>query len=220
MSHRSRAPRQIQDDLVDQTLDALAESSEGHRQRLFEARESLAELTAIVSSGPRPGLDKLCETIYEFLSLMLKQGAVEEPDGLGIAMRLVDYVGVALSCPVPMNTYGGPALSLSAGGAKRSIPPAVRRTKVRPEDLSFDSIDQTRLGEILVKMGTIEADDLDRALVLQRVVHQRLGEVLVSVGALSDETLNEALKVQREKTIAITEGQQPAQDDDGPRRAG
>lgn len=220
MSHRSREPRQIQENLVDQTLDALAESSEGHRQRLFEARESLAELTVIVSSGPRPGLDNLCETIHEFLSLMLKQGAVEEPEGLGIAMRLVDYVGVALSSPAPLSMYGGPTLSLSTGGAKQDSAPVAPRTKVRPEDFSFESVNQTRLGEILVKMGTIEADDLDRALVLQRVVHQRLGEVLVSVGVLSDETLDEALKVQREKTIEIAEGQLPPDDGDGPRQAG
>jgi type IV pilus assembly protein PilB len=53
-----------------------------------------------------------------------------------------------------------------------------------------------RLGEVLVRNGSISAEGLDQALAEQRKRHRPLGQVLVQLGLVSDETMRQALGIQ------------------------
>lgn len=53
-----------------------------------------------------------------------------------------------------------------------------------------------KLGDILINMGSITPDQLDVALIEQKIVGKRLGEYLVCKSIISEETLVEALAKQ------------------------
>ena len=53
-----------------------------------------------------------------------------------------------------------------------------------------------RLGEVLLRNGSITPPRLEEALAQQRVKHRPLGEVLVKMGFIADETLRQALAIQ------------------------
>lgn len=56
--------------------------------------------------------------------------------------------------------------------------------------------DSTNLGNVLLKMGIISGEELDRALDVQRDKDQLLGACLVFIGALTQDELELALELQ------------------------
>jgi len=59
-----------------------------------------------------------------------------------------------------------------------------------------------RLGDILLRAGTISREQLDQALAMQQVSRgRRLGEILVSLGALAPEELRRLLRFQIEEAV-------------------
>ncbi|MGE3618448.1 MAG: DUF4388 domain-containing protein, partial [Gemmatimonadales bacterium] len=59
-----------------------------------------------------------------------------------------------------------------------------------------------RIGDLLLRSGTVSRDQLDRALELQRRARgRRLGEILVSLGALSTEELARVVRFQIEEAV-------------------
>src|SRR5438034_10354832 len=59
-----------------------------------------------------------------------------------------------------------------------------------------------RLGDILVKHGTISPDQLDAAIQLQfRERDRKLGEILVGMGVLTQEDLERYMRVQIEESV-------------------
>ncbi len=67
-------------------------------------------------------------------------------------------------------------------------------------------VNETRLGQILLRQGRIDCKTLDQALVIQKVGCKRLGEVLLGMGLLTDEELRGALDHQRELTLELADG--------------
>lgn len=59
--------------------------------------------------------------------------------------------------------------------------------------------DGLRLGEILVEMAFLRADDVKRALAMQQDTGCRLGEALVNLGLLTKKGLEAALRVQQRR---------------------
>ena len=53
-----------------------------------------------------------------------------------------------------------------------------------------------RLGDLLVSIGLISEDDLNRALSLQKQTNKRLGKVLTEYNIISEQQLIEALELQ------------------------
>ena len=63
-----------------------------------------------------------------------------------------------------------------------------------PADQPADRL--PRLGEMLIERGKIEADDLERALELQRERGDKLGKILVDMGLIAQRDLLAALSDQ------------------------
>ncbi|MFN0008222.1 MAG: hypothetical protein ACKVXR_09965 [Planctomycetota bacterium] len=59
--------------------------------------------------------------------------------------------------------------------------------------------DGNRFGEIMVRMAFLKAEDVERALELQRHKNCRLGEAMVDLGLLSRRGLDAALHLQKKK---------------------
>jgi type IV pilus assembly protein PilB len=62
-----------------------------------------------------------------------------------------------------------------------------------------------RLGELLVKRGRLDSDQLERALKVQREKGGRLGKILVGLGYLSEKQILEALSQQFDMPVVQTE---------------
>jgi len=59
-----------------------------------------------------------------------------------------------------------------------------------------------RVGDVLLRAGTITREQLDQALSMQRMARgRRLGEILVSLGALAPEELRRVLRIQLEEAV-------------------
>ncbi|MBI5498502.1 MAG: protein kinase [Deltaproteobacteria bacterium] len=59
-----------------------------------------------------------------------------------------------------------------------------------------------RLGEVLIKLGALRPEDLERALRTQRELGKRLGETLLHLGFVDEDTVLKALARQRRITFA------------------
>ena len=72
----------------------------------------------------------------------------------------------------------------------------------RPAEIPETSPDgaRTRIGELLVERGAVQADDVARALQIQQSVGGRLGALLVRTGALSEDVLLRTLSEQQGAT--------------------
>jgi len=58
-----------------------------------------------------------------------------------------------------------------------------------------------RLGTILIRLGVVTEDDIERALEIQRGVEDRIGEVLLRMGVASKEDIERALEIQHEYPV-------------------
>ncbi|MDZ7814704.1 MAG: DUF4388 domain-containing protein [Planctomycetota bacterium] len=58
-----------------------------------------------------------------------------------------------------------------------------------------------RLGEVLLRMRLISAEELEQALATQRTTREKLGDILVRSGFISEEKITDALRFQQEETI-------------------
>jgi general secretion pathway protein E len=67
-----------------------------------------------------------------------------------------------------------------------------------------------RLGEMLVERGKIEAEDLDRALELQRERGDKLGKILVDMGLVAQRDVLAALSEQLDVPLVTIDGPPPA----------
>ncbi|MGH9143681.1 MAG: hypothetical protein ACRD2I_21300, partial [Vicinamibacterales bacterium] len=83
----------------------------------------------------------------------------------------------------------------------RHVPlaPELARQKLmpqRPLNLVRESSERPRLGEVLVRGGAINADQLHHALTQQKQLKLPIGQLLVRLNYLSDEIMRQALSVQ------------------------
>lgn len=61
----------------------------------------------------------------------------------------------------------------------------------------YDKPDDTPLGEILVRQGSITEEELYRALAPQQITSNQLGQILMQLGALTEEQLESGLAYRR-----------------------
>lgn len=83
-----------------------------------------------------------------------------------------------------------------------------RNPKRSPADfgsVAYQMVNESRLGELLIKMGKLEPAQLDRALVIQKLSRKRLGDVLMAMDAVDMRALQAALEVQRQETLRFTD---------------
>jgi hypothetical protein len=196
--------------------DAIQESKSGQRQDLFAARDALSALATEIEVGPNEPLGQIVEVIQKILGSLLRGSSFgEDSSVLDLAEMLANYLGSAIAIPqddpwgIPSMSAGSAVkLSLGEPGASGFIQRLVDTSHTEPfegED-SLKLINDSRLGMTLVRLGMIDAETLDKALVLQGVGCKRLGEVLLGMGALTDEALEEGLAEQRAVTLRLADG--------------
>lgn len=196
--------------------DAIQESKSGQRQDLFVARDALSALATEIEAGPNEPLGQIVEVIQKILGSLLRGSSFgEDSSVLDLAEMLVNYLDSAIAIPrddpwgIPSMSAGSAVkLSLGEPGDSGFVQRLVDTSHTEPfesED-SLKLINDSRLGMTLVRLGMIDAETLDKALVLQGVGCKRLGEVLLGMGALTDGALDEALAEQRAVTLRLADG--------------
>ncbi|MEM8714010.1 MAG: hypothetical protein AAGG01_23960 [Planctomycetota bacterium] len=152
---------------------AFAAFEKGERNRLYETRDSLMGLTGAVESSGNEQLAPLSEIASRMLGLVIMEGGLSEPRAIQIVRELLAYVEAQLM---------GEESEQGPGGV-------------------FHVVNSEKLGDLLVRKGLISADDVNKALLLQRVSNgRRIGQVLVAMNAIDQRTLDEILNHQRAET--------------------
>jgi len=210
-------------------VDLLERRSRGD-QWLFEARGAAHQLASEVAKEGNPRLEPVCFAIRDLFGHLLRHGLQEGDEVLPAVGLLVQFVGDTLNGGVASNSGARRGtLQLGSQGRSSGLPPAPNAEPLHPgmsslrlrasltatglhEATRIDGpeawrmVNETRLGEILVREGRIDGKTLDQALVLQQVGCKRLGEVLVGMGKLAPDVLSEALDHQRELTLKLADG--------------
>ncbi len=157
---------------------AFAAFESGHRGKLFDSRDSVVELSRELEAGGWGGDSvKLCDVTARLLGRVLRQGALDERAALSVVRELLALLEGQVARD-PAETPGK-YVSDGAGGV-------------------FKIVNESRLGEMLVRMGKLHPAQVQQALVLQRVSKdKRFGEVLIAMNAIDRRTLDEALEAQQ-----------------------
>lgn len=148
----------------------------GQRGRLFDSRDAMLALAEEVAAGGWSETVKLCELTARLLGLVLRDGQLDEHAALGVVRELLALVeGQIAHDP---GAKPGRLVSDGAGGV-------------------FKVVNESRLGDLLVRMGKLHPAQVHQALVLQRVSKdRRFGEVLIAMNVIDQRTLEEALDAQ------------------------
>ncbi len=172
-------------------LDECFESFDGgQRGKLFDSRDSLIQLSQEVAAGGWSDTAKLCDLTAKLVGRVLREGALDERAALSVVRELLALVeGQVDHDP---DTKPGSLVADGAGGV-------------------FRVVNETRLGDMLVRMGKLHPAQVQQALVLQRVSKdKRFGEVLIAMNAIDHRTLEDALNVQQTEGKAKPGAGQPA----------
>jgi hypothetical protein len=151
---------------------------------------------------------------HEFLlGSILLQASVISPDSLARALQLHSSSGMALGqCLIqlgaasPEQIAGAVAYQDRLRDEERATRPEPERPAPKSLDLRLSpkqkgfvqSMHAQVLGEVMIRLGSITREQLERALQLQRAANVHIGEALVQSGATSWEQIKRALDVQRQ----------------------
>lgn len=171
--------------------------------------------------GPQP-LPPSCDVAQhqdlrmtqEFLlGSILLQASVISAESLARALQLHSSSGLALGqCLVQLGA-ASPEQIAGAVAYQDRLREEERATRVEPPERTparldlrmspkqkgfVQSMHAQVLGEVLIRLGSITREQLERALQLQRAANVHIGEALVETGAASWEQIKRALEVQRQ----------------------
>lgn len=199
-------PNKITRDEIDRLTDSLEEAVLGDHDRIFSIREGLQGLSGRIEGSPLEAQSVVLETVQRLLGEILRRGDVSEKFALEVARDLTHHLAENCDARSPKLQLGvtSPAMQYMGIDGETDPPPAPGMHET--QEMSADLINETRLGHILVKMGVIDFDVLDRALGMQRLNGKKLGEVLVAMEAIGIHMLNNALDRQREETLRLAGG--------------
>jgi len=187
-------------------MDPLGPAETGISSSLRMAANSAA------STDPRdrPGMIELLHAIKELDSQLRTSTRLDESRLCGLAMKVteglisqmhpslderVDWINQILR-------YLASALGVELSeewNVKPRHPQPARPAAASLGDLRMAKHDNTRLGDILIQMSYLKADDVERALRVQQESGCRLGEAMVMLGLLSQRGLEAALRVQERR---------------------
>ena len=183
--------------------EAMDQFSAGNRDQLFDSRDLLREVADRVAGSAWKHATPLCEAVQKLLGNVLRHGGLTEQDSIELAGELLSFVNNLLDQPAPALvqpklTHGSAALANTTYGQHAAF-----ETRGEAVKVNLGMVDETRIGEILVRLGRISDAQLNQALALQQVCRKRLGEVLVSMGVIDDQGLEMALEEQRQITLRM-----------------
>ncbi len=167
-------------DIIRSSLKELERSfaafEKGERGRLFESRDSLTALSAAVDETGSEILGPICEIASRLLGMVLMEGKLTEVRAVQVVRELLSFIEAQV-----LNSSGSmPAEAV--GGV-------------------FHVVNSERVGDMLVRRGFIAPDQLEKALLLQRVSKgKRVGQVLVAMNAIDQRTLESILDSQKAET--------------------
>lgn len=189
---------------VENLTGAIDQFSAGSREQLFESRDMLRELTDEVGQSPWSHVAPICEAVKKLLGNTLRHGGLTELDAAELARDLLEHVGRLLDLPAPGISSSQPRIVHGPGAASQTTRSGAEFTpKGEPIKVSLGMVDESRLGEILVRRGRIDSSQLNQALALQQLCRKRLGEVLISMEAIDESMLELALEEQRRLTVQM-----------------
>lgn len=93
-------------------------------------------------------------------------------------------------------------LRREATGRRGPVPAAPLPT-FRPLRKDLKLVSDMLLGDLMVKLGTITPEDLEKGLRAHRATGARLGEALVQMGATTWKSVEQALRVQNERRVSV-----------------
>lgn len=155
---------------------AFAAFERGDVNRLYESRESLLGLSESIEADGWYTLTPICEIASRLLGVVLMERGLTEVRAVQVVRELLEYV------------EGEVARGNAADG------------NVDPGGV-FHIVNSKKVGELLMSKGLVNQEDLEKALVLQRVRKgRRVGEVLVAMNVIDQRTLDDVLEAQRQET--------------------
>lgn len=147
----------------------------GERNRLYESRDSLVGLAEAVEVSGFDALTPLCEMMGRILGLVLMEGSLDETRSVHLVQEMLGYVEAQVHAQRGQGDSG-------PGGV-------------------FHVVNSEKVGDILLRRGLIAPDQLEKALLLQRVSKgRRVGEVLLAMNAIDQRTLADVLEHQKGDT--------------------
>lgn len=145
----------------------------GDRNRLYETRDSLLGLTGAIESSDANQLAPLSEIASRLLGLVIMEGGLTEARSVDLVRELLGFIEAQLMKVQPTEEPGG----------------------------VFHIVNSEKVGDILVRRGLLQPDQVHKALLLQRVSKgRRIGQVLVAMNAIDQRTLDDVLNGQKNET--------------------
>jgi hypothetical protein len=181
-------------------------------ERCVRAAPTTAEPAARPSGDIAAHADLRMTQEYLLGSILLQAGVIT-PEALSRALHLHASSGLALGqCLVqlgsatPEQIAGAVAYQDRLRDEERAARTAPERPvpgrldlKLSPKQKGFvQSMHAQVLGEVLIRLGAISREQLERALQIQRAADVHIGEALVESGATSWEHIKRGLDVQRQ----------------------
>ena len=162
----------------------------GQRNKLFDSRDALVKVSQEVQAGGWAETVPLCDVTAKLLGRVLREGGLDERAALEVVRELLGVIEGQVA--IDPSAKPGQFVTDSAGGV-------------------FKVVNESRLGEVLVKMGKLHPAQVQQALVLQRVSKdKRFGEVLIAMNAIDQRTLEEALSAQHTEAKSKGTGGMPS----------
>ncbi|MEM6673591.1 MAG: hypothetical protein AAF726_12165 [Planctomycetota bacterium] len=148
----------------------------GDHDGLYESRESLSKLVDLIEEDGWFTLTPICEIATRLLGTVLVSRGLSDVRAVRVVRDLLEYVEAEIA------RAGQSQGDFNPGGV-------------------FHVVNSNKVGELLIERGHVKSEDLEKALVLQRVRKgRRVGEVLVAMNVIDQRTLNEVLDIQRRET--------------------
>ena len=166
-------PQELVKDRLKEIERAFTAFERGDRNRLYETRDSLLGLTSAIEGSEVSDLAPLSEIASRLLGLVIMEGGLTETRAVQVVRDMLGFVEAQLMEVQPSDDPGG----------------------------VFHVVNAEKVGDMLVRKNILSPDQIDKALLLQRVSKgRRIGQVLVAMNAIDQRTLDDALNEQKSDT--------------------
>jgi hypothetical protein len=161
-----------------------------------EARERFEAVQDNLGHGETPAIAALCTIAMRLLANVSNQTALSVEDQRRVIGDIVAQLA-ALATWKGVGAENVPELSVSARIARDAI-----ETAADEDAMKVWVADGKRLGELVVQMSMLTAEQVRLALDVQSQTGARLGATLVELNMISPDMVDQLLKLQKRKRMA------------------
>jgi hypothetical protein len=141
--------------------------------------------------------------------VLISMGVLEH-SSIEIAVRLQEQLRAANCRTQAEGQPPQPAPAEEPPAARPAEPPKPEKAKIgkpinlampaaAPSNRGLEIMSDSMLGQVLIRIGAITREQLERALKVQRAAGIRIGEALVEIGATNWEAVEKAVELQRDR---------------------